>query len=39
VRERITTCTELSLLDAWLERSLTVAQAEDLFTEDADVSE
>ncbi|MFC9909065.1 hypothetical protein [Streptomyces sp. NPDC127197] len=34
VRERITTCTDLERLDAWLERSRTVAHAEDLFAED-----
>ncbi|QKW31085.1 hypothetical protein HUT11_16970 [Streptomyces seoulensis] len=34
VRERITTCTELALLDVWLERSRTVTRAEDLFAED-----
>ncbi|WP_405931723.1 hypothetical protein [Streptomyces sp. NBC_00827] len=39
VRERITTCTDLDRLDAWLDRSRTVAQAEDLFTEDPDVPE
>ncbi|MFD9327280.1 hypothetical protein [Streptomyces sp. NPDC060065] len=37
VRERITSCTNLDRLDAWLDRSRTVAQAEDLFTEDPDV--
>jgi hypothetical protein len=34
VRERITTCTDLDRLDTWLERSRTVARAEDLFAED-----
>ena len=34
VRERITTCTDLDRIDAWLERSRTVARAEDLFAED-----
>ncbi|MFI9175616.1 hypothetical protein [Streptomyces lincolnensis] len=36
VRERITSCTDLERLDAWLERSRTVARAEDLFAEDED---
>ncbi|WP_330288353.1 hypothetical protein [Streptomyces sp. NBC_00576] len=31
VRERITTCTDLDRVDTWLERSRTVARAEDLF--------
>ncbi|UUU23532.1 hypothetical protein [Streptomyces sp. DSM 40750] len=35
VRERIAQCTDLELLDRWLERSRTVTQAEDLFTEDS----
>lgn len=35
VRERITTCTELALLDVWLERSKAVTRAEDLFAEDS----
>ncbi|MFF1677507.1 hypothetical protein [Streptomyces sp. NPDC058256] len=39
VRERITTCTDLDHLDAWLDRSRTVTQAEDLFTEAPDVPE
>ncbi|MDV9169137.1 hypothetical protein R6V09_03165 [Streptomyces sp. W16] len=34
VRERITTCTDLDRMDAWLERSRTVERAEDLFAED-----
>lgn len=34
VRERITTCTDLDLVDTWLERSRTVERAEDLFAED-----
>ncbi len=34
VRERITTCTDLNRVDAWLERSRTVARAEDLFAGD-----
>lgn len=33
VRERITTCTDLDLLDVWLERCRAVARAEDLFVE------
>ncbi|MFF4043845.1 hypothetical protein [Streptomyces sp. NPDC001816] len=37
VRERITTCTDLDRMDAWLERSRTVERAEDLFAEDTDV--
>jgi hypothetical protein len=39
VRERITTCTDLDRLDAWLERARTVTRAEDLFDEDADAPE
>ncbi|NEA52182.1 hypothetical protein [Streptomyces sp. SID10815] len=35
VRERIATCTELALLDVWLERSRTVTRAEDLFAEES----
>ncbi|MCF3133230.1 hypothetical protein IPZ69_23355 [Streptomyces olivochromogenes] len=38
VRERITTCTDLDRMDAWLERSRTVERAEDLFAEDPDAS-
>ncbi|SEE35830.1 hypothetical protein SAMN05216489_06324 [Streptomyces sp. 3213] len=34
VRERITACTDLDRMDAWLERSRTVERAEDLFAED-----
>ncbi|MGW0337498.1 hypothetical protein ACWD0J_37740 [Streptomyces sp. NPDC003011] len=37
VRERITTCTDLDRMDAWLERSRTVERAEDLFVEDPEV--
>jgi hypothetical protein len=37
VRERITTCTDLDRMDAWLERSRTVERAEDLFAEDPQV--
>ncbi|MGW7405235.1 hypothetical protein ACWGI9_16110 [Streptomyces sp. NPDC054833] len=37
VRERITTCTDLDRMDAWLERSRTVERAEELFAEDTDV--
>ncbi|MFG2347278.1 hypothetical protein [Streptomyces phaeochromogenes] len=37
VRERITTCTDLDRMDAWLERSRTVERAEDLFAEDPEV--
>ncbi|MFI6401115.1 hypothetical protein [Streptomyces sp. NPDC050548] len=33
VRERVTTCTDLDRMDAWLERSRTVERAEDLFAE------
>ncbi|QOV41517.1 hypothetical protein IM697_40425 [Streptomyces ferrugineus] len=33
VRERITSCTDLDRMDAWLERSRTVERAEDLFAE------
>lgn len=36
VRERIMTCTDLDRVDSWLERSRTVACAEDLFAEDPD---
>lgn len=35
VRERITTCTDLDRMDAWLERSRTVERADDLFAEDS----
>ena len=41
VRERITSCTDLDRVDAWLERSRTVERAEDLFAgdpEDAEVA-
>ena len=34
VRERITSCTDLDRVDAWLERSRTVERAEDLFVGD-----
>ena len=34
VRERLTACTDLDRMDAWLERSRTVERAEDLFVED-----
>ncbi|WP_328438990.1 hypothetical protein OHA71_21330 [Streptomyces sp. NBC_00444] len=37
VRERITSCTDLDRMDAWLERSRTVGRAEDLFAEDSEV--
>ncbi|MFJ4202683.1 hypothetical protein ACIP2Y_24055 [Streptomyces sviceus] len=37
VRERITSCTDLDRMDAWLERSRTVERAEDLFAEDPEV--
>jgi hypothetical protein len=37
VRERITSCTDLDRMDAWLERSRTVERAEDLFAEDPQV--
>jgi hypothetical protein len=37
VRERITTCIDRDRMDAWLERSRTVARAEDLFAEDPEV--
>ncbi|MET8828834.1 hypothetical protein ABZX33_23545 [Streptomyces sp. NPDC004608] len=33
VRERITTCTDLDLMDIWMERSRTVERAEELFTD------
>ncbi|WP_427920368.1 hypothetical protein [Streptomyces sp. cg40] len=36
VRERITSCTDLDRMDAWLERSRTVERAEDLFAEDSE---
>jgi hypothetical protein len=32
VRERIATCTDLTLLNDWLDRAGTVERAEDLFT-------
>ncbi|MGW6904686.1 hypothetical protein [Streptomyces sp. NPDC054940] len=37
VRERITSCTDLDCVDAWLERSRTVERAADLFAEDPDL--
>ncbi|MEV2230785.1 hypothetical protein AB0H69_19690 [Streptomyces phaeochromogenes] len=37
VRERVTTCTDLDRMDAWLERSRTVERAEDLFAENPEV--
>jgi hypothetical protein len=37
VRERITSCTDLDRMDAWLERSRTVERAEDLFVDDPEV--
>ncbi|MGI5428034.1 hypothetical protein [Streptomyces sp. CA-179760] len=37
VRERITSCTDLERIDQWLERSRTVACAEDLFAENPEV--
>ncbi|MFD7130426.1 hypothetical protein [Streptomyces sp. NPDC059894] len=33
VRERVNSCTDLDLLDTWLDRSLTASTAEDLFGE------
>ncbi|MGW1667459.1 hypothetical protein [Streptomyces sp. NPDC002324] len=33
VRARITTCTDLTLVSAWLDRAGTVERAEDLFTD------
>ncbi len=33
VRERITTCADLTLISAWLDRPGTVERAEDLFTD------
>lgn len=38
VRERLTACTDLDRMDAWLERSRTVERAEDLFVEDPEAS-
>lgn len=35
VRERITSCTDLDRLDAWLSRAVTVERAEELFDGDA----
>lgn len=34
VRERVTDCTDLDVLGTWLDRSLSVADAEELFAED-----
>lgn len=34
VRERVTACTDLDVLRVWLDRSLSVADAEELFAED-----
>ncbi|MCD7443826.1 hypothetical protein K4B79_37175 [Streptomyces lincolnensis] len=36
VRERIVSCTDVERLDMWLERSRTVAHAEELFAEGGD---
>ncbi|MEU9051647.1 hypothetical protein AB0D37_14700 [Streptomyces sp. NPDC048384] len=36
VRERIATCTDLPLVDAWLDRVGTVERVEDLFVDDQD---
>lgn len=33
VRDRVTACTDLDRLTVWLRRALTVAKAEELFTE------
>jgi hypothetical protein len=35
VRERITSCTDLDRLDDWLDRSVTVSRAEELFEHEA----
>lgn len=32
VRERITDCTDLDILEGWLERAFTVSEAEGLFS-------
>lgn len=34
VRERVTACTDVDVLTTWLDRSLTVSDAEDLFVEE-----
>jgi len=34
-RERITSCTDPELLDAWLTRALTATTVAEIFTEDA----
>ncbi|MFJ5301482.1 hypothetical protein [Streptomyces sp. NPDC088350] len=39
VRERITACTDLDRMDAWLERFRTVERAEDLSVEDVEIPE
>ncbi|MFE5259348.1 hypothetical protein [Streptomyces coelicoflavus] len=33
VRERVTSCTDLDVLGTWLDRSLSVTRAEELFAE------
>ncbi|WP_432185093.1 hypothetical protein [Streptomyces tendae] len=34
VRKRVTECTDLDALETWLDRSLSVARAEELFAEE-----
>ncbi|MFF8192409.1 hypothetical protein ACF05L_16445 [Streptomyces bobili] len=34
VRERVTACTDLEVLRAWFDRSLSVVSAEELFAEE-----
>lgn len=34
IRERVTTCTDLDLLDTWATRAVTVERAEELFAEE-----
>ncbi|MEV0176802.1 hypothetical protein AB0I00_37530 [Streptomyces sp. NPDC050803] len=36
VRARISSCTDLDLLDTWLDRSVTVTRAEELFADDSE---
>lgn len=39
VRERIVTCTDLELVNGWLDRARTVTHAEELFAHDPEVTE
>jgi hypothetical protein len=39
IRERIVTCTDLERVNGWLDRARTVERAEELFTEDSQVTD